>query len=103
MASALGCSLVIIKLIDEGISTHVSDADGPDAALRYACANGNTPTALLLLEAGANPLIHGGLAIKLCQKSKATPARTYLLKKLENVSKQNKIKESLNDSNELTK
>lgn len=65
IASAKGCNINILSLLSEGADVHTCDHNGPDAPLRYACANGHPTTVMLLLEKGSNPRIKGGLALKL--------------------------------------
>lgn len=49
-AAAKGCNINILSLLDNGVDIHTSDHNGPDAPLRYACANGHPSTVMLLLK-----------------------------------------------------
>jgi ankyrin repeat protein len=78
-AAAQGCNINIISLVSKGVNIHTPDHNGPDAPLRYACANGHPTTVLLLLAKGANPTIKGGLALKLAVMSKSIKTLEILL------------------------
>lgn len=64
-AAANGCNANLLGLIHNGVDIHTADHNGPDAPLRYACANRHPTTVMLLLKHGANPNIKRGLALKL--------------------------------------
>jgi ankyrin repeat protein len=80
-AAAKGCNLNILNLIEMGVDVHTPDHNGPDAPLRYACANGHPTTTKLLLDKGANPTIKRGLALKLATLSGSMETVGVLLSK----------------------
>jgi ankyrin repeat protein len=80
-ASAMGCNLNILSLINQGVDIHIGDENGPDAPLRYACANGHPSTVVLLLNKGADPNVKSGLALKLAAMSNSIETLTAIVKR----------------------